>query len=85
MDEKKIVKADVIAENFSAEAEYEREENSSKRGKLIGYIVRRDVDVKVRDVSILAKLVDDVIDLKDIEFQSVQGGFSKEKEMEDDV
>jgi uncharacterized protein YggE len=85
LDDKKIAKVDVIAENLHAEPEYEREENSSKRGKLIGYIVRRDVGVKVRNVSTLAKLVDDVIDLKDIEFQSVQGGFSKEKEMEDEV
>jgi hypothetical protein len=85
LDEKKIAKTDVIAENLHAEPEYDREENSSKRGKLIGYVVRRDIGVKVRNVSILAKLVDEVINLKDIEFQSVQGAFSKETEMEDEV
>jgi uncharacterized protein len=85
LNEKKIASSDVTAENLRSEPEYEREENSSKRGKLIGYMVRRDIEVKVRNVSILAKPVDDIIDLRDIEFSSVRGGFSKEKELEDEV
>ena len=85
LEQRKVAKSDVIAENLHSEPEYEHEENSSKRGKLIGYAVTRYIDVKVRNVSMLAKLVDDVIDLNDIEFGSVHGGYSKEKEMDDEV
>jgi len=86
LNERKIAQGDVIAEDLKSEPQYEDEENSSnRRGKIIGYSVTRSFEVKVRDVATFPKLVDELIALGGVEFSAIDGGLSKEKELNDDA
>lgn len=80
-----IADKDVIAGELQSAAEYEGNEDSSRRGKLLGYRVTRSFTVKVRDVAQFPKLVDDLLALKVHEFSSIDGGLSKEEELKDQV
>jgi uncharacterized protein YggE len=82
----KIADTDVIAEDLRSEPEFEEgPEYSTKRGNFIGYKVTRPFKVKVRDVTVFPKLADELIGGGDVEFSAVDGGFSKEKETEDQI
>jgi uncharacterized protein YggE len=81
----KISKDDTIADNFRTEEEFEESEGGRKTQKVIGYVVRRAFQVKIRDVKIFPKLIDDLIATVSAEFssyESVKEGYSKEKEMD---
>jgi uncharacterized protein YggE len=83
---RKIAENDVIAESLRSEPEFEEDENYSRgHGKLIGYSVTRPFEVKVRDVTAFPKLVDELIALGGVQFSGIDGGLSKEKEMQDQV
>lgn len=86
LKEKKIPDDDIIAENLRSEPEFEQEESyPSRRGKLVGYKVSRPFQVKLRDVAIFPKLVDDLITIGSVEFWGIDPGLAKEKEMENDL
>lgn len=81
----KISKDDTIADDFRTEEEFEESEGGRKTQKVIGYVVRRIFQVKVRDVKIFPKLVDDLIATVNAEFssyESIKEGYSKEKEVD---
>jgi uncharacterized protein YggE len=83
---KKITDDDIIAENLRSEPEFEQEETySSRRGKLIGYKVSRPFAVRVRDIAIFPKLVDDLIAIGSVEFRGIFPGLAKEKEIESEL
>jgi uncharacterized protein YggE len=83
---RKIADNDVIAEDLRSEPEFEGgDDYSTKRGKLIGYKVARPFQVKVRDVTVYPKLVDELIALGGLEFSAVEGGLSKQQEIEPEV
>jgi uncharacterized protein YggE len=83
---KKIADNDIIAQNLRSEPEFEQEEAyPNRRGKLIGYKMSRPFQVKVRDVAIFPKLVDDLIAIGSVEFRSIDPGLAKEKEMENEL
>jgi uncharacterized protein len=83
---KKIADNDIIAENLRSEPEFEQEETyPSRRGKLIGYKVSRPFAVKVRDIAIFPKLVDDLIAIGSVEFRGIAPGLAKEKAMENEL
>jgi uncharacterized protein YggE len=80
----KISKDDTIADDIRTEEEFEESEGGRKTQKVIGYVVRRSFQVKVRDVKIFPQLVDDLIATVNAEFsnyESIKEGYSKEKEM----
>jgi uncharacterized protein YggE len=81
-----ISKNDTIADDFRTEEEFEESEGGSRKTqKVIGYVVRRGFDVKVRDVKIFPKLVDDLVATVNAEFSHYEGikeGYSKEKEID---
>jgi uncharacterized protein YggE len=86
IDSAKIAESDVIAQDLSSEPEYQEDENSMRnRGKLIDYKVTRPFSVKVRDLTVFPKLVDELIAVGTIEFSGIDAGLSKEKEMQDEV
>lgn len=86
LKDRRIAQNDVIAESIKSEAEFEQTENSWRnRGKLIGYAVTRPFKVKVRDVTAFPKLVDELFAIGDLDFTEIEGGLSKEKEMEDQM
>lgn len=86
LDERKIARGDVIAEDLRSEPQYEEDEaSSSRRGKIIGYSVTRSFEVKVRDVTTFPRLVDDLLALGTVEFSGIDGGLSNQKEMQDDA
>lgn len=86
LKDKKIAQNDVVAGDLKSEPQYENEEESGrKRGKIIGYSVTRIFAVKVRDVTILPKLVDELLAISGVEFSGVDPGLSKEKEMQDEI
>src|SRR2546423_8259436 len=86
IDSRKIADSDVIAQDLSSEPEYQENENSTRnRGKLIDYKVTRPFSVKVRDLTVFPKLVDELIAIGGIEFAGIIAGLSKEKEMRDEV
>src|SRR5438552_4057290 len=71
----KIAETDIIAEDLRSEPEFEQSENYSRgRGKLIGYKVTRPFEIKVRDVTVYAKLVDELLNLGLTEFSGIEGG-----------
>jgi uncharacterized protein YggE len=83
LSSRKIAEADVIAENLNTEPEFEQEEAyPRRRGKLLDYRVMRTFRVKVRDVTVFPKLVNDLLAIGGVEFSSIESGFSKEKELE---
>ena len=83
--EQKISNEDVIAESLRSEPQFENEENYQKRGKLIGYVVMRPFEVKVRDVATFPKLADKLIAIGGVEFSGIDGGLQKEKEMQEEL
>jgi uncharacterized protein YggE len=86
LNDRKIAENDVIAGDLKSEAEYQGDENDPRnRGKLIGYKVTRSFTVKVRDVTALPKLVNDVLAIGGAEFSGMDAGLSKEKAMHDEV
>jgi uncharacterized protein YggE len=86
LDEKKIAKTDVVASNLKSEPQYENEDDSSgKHGKIIGYSVTRPFSVKVRDVAVFPKLVDELMAFGGIEFSGIDAGLSDEKAMQDEI
>ena len=86
LNERKIAEKDVVAEDLRSEPQYEDEElSSSRRGKIIGYIVTRSFEIKVRDVTIFPNLVDELLALGGVQFTAIDGGLSKEKELHDDA
>jgi uncharacterized protein YggE len=86
LDSRKIAVTDVIAGDLRSEPEYEETDSSTtKHGKLIGYSVTRSFSVRVRDVAAFAKLVDELLTIGGTEFSGIEGGLSKEKEMQDEV
>lgn len=86
LNDRKIAQGDVVAEDLKSEPQYEDEESSSsRRGKIIGYIVTRSFEAKVRDVTTFPKLVDELLALGGVEFSAIDGGLSNEKQMEDDA
>lgn len=86
LDQRKVAKTDVDATDLKSEPQYENEDESdSKRGKIIGYSVGRSFTVKVRDVTAFPKLVDELLAIAGVEFSGIDGGLSKEKEMQDEV
>ena len=84
LDERKIARADIIAEDLKSNPQYQ-EENSGKRTKIIGYSVTRSFNVKVRDLSAFGKLVDELLAIGGVEFSSLNGGLSNEKQLEDEL
>ena len=86
LKERKIADNDIIAEDLRSEPEYEQEENYSRgHGKLIGYKVTRPFQIKIRDIPTFPKLTDELINIAGVEFQGIDGGLAKEKEVQDDV
>lgn len=86
LKDKKIAQNDVIAGDLKSEAQFENDEESSrKRGKAIGYSVTRIFAVKIRDVTIFPKLVDELLAIGGVEFSSIDAGLSNEKQVQDDI
>lgn len=78
--ERKIAENDVVAEQLRSEAEFEQNQNYPSRGKLIGYVVTRQFQVKVREVSAFPKLVDELIKGVNAEFSQIEPQYSKIEE-----
>jgi uncharacterized protein YggE len=86
LTEKKIAKNDIIAGDIRSEAQFERNEaHPQEYGKLIGYTVTRPFTVKIRDLTIFPKLVDQLIKIGNAELTSIVPGLSNEDEMEDQL
>ncbi len=86
LKERKIGETDVIAENLTSEPEFEQEETyPRRRGKLIDYRVTRTFKVKVRDVTAFPRLVNDLLAIGDVEFSQIEGGLSKQKEIQEQI
>ena len=81
LHERKINDNDIIAQQIRSEADFEQTEGYPRRGKLVGYVVTRQFAVKLRDVRTFPKLVDDLIADANVEFTGIEGLYSKEKEM----
>src|SRR5205823_1815656 len=86
LKERKVGDNDVIAADLKSEPQYQNEEVSSrKQGKIVGYAVTRSFAVKVRDVTIFARLVDDLLGIGGTEFSGIDPGLTKEKEVRDEI
>lgn len=82
---KKIAENDVIAEGLRSEPQFEQEQVYPRRGKVIGYTVNRTFEVKVRDITVFPRLVDQLLGLGDVEFSDIVSGLSKEKQINDEL
>jgi uncharacterized protein YggE len=84
LDERKIAKADIIAEDLKSDPQY-AEESSGKRSKIIGHRVTRSFNVKVHDLPAFGKLVDELLAIAGVEFSSINSWLSNEKEVKDEL
>ncbi len=86
LDGRKIAKNDVVAEDLTSAAEYEESETYPRdQGKVIGYKVTRPFSVKLRDVTQIPKLVNELLALVGTEFSSIDAGLADEKALKDTV
>jgi uncharacterized protein YggE len=86
LNSKKVAEKDVIASDLRSEPEYEETEDSPRgHGKLIGYKVTRPFTVKVRDLTVFAKIVDELLAIGGTEFSEIDQGLSNEKDLQDQV
>jgi uncharacterized protein YggE len=86
LKEWKIRENDIVAENLTSEPEFEQEETyPRRRGKLIDYRVTRTFKVKVRDVTVFPKLVNDLLAIGGVEFSNIEGGLSNEKDVQNQI
>jgi hypothetical protein len=84
--ERKIANEDVIAEDIRSEPEFERgDEYADRRGKLIGFKVSRRFQIRLRDLTVFPKLVDDLINISGVEFSGIEGGLAKQQEIENET
>jgi uncharacterized protein len=81
----KIPDNDVIAESLRSEPEFENEQSYVKRGKVIGFSVSRRFQVKIRDVAVFPKLVDELLAVGNAEFSDIASGLSTEREIQDQL
>jgi uncharacterized protein YggE len=84
LDERKITKADIIAEDLKSDPQYE-ETNSGKHSKIIGYRVTRSFNVKVHDLPAFGKLVDELLAIAGVEFSNINGSLSDEKQVQEEL
>lgn len=85
LDEKKVAQGDVIAEELKSEPEYEDDEASPRRrGKIVGFIITRSFEAKIRDVTTFPKLVNELLDMG-AQFTAIDGGLSKQKEIREEA
>ena len=83
LNDSKIAEQDVIAAELRSEAEYETDDDSpDTRRKFIGYFVTRSNWVKMRDLSVFSKLVDQVLGIDGVEFSTIDGWLSTHKDVE---
>lgn len=86
LKDQKVGENDVIAGEIRSEPQFEGDENSSrKQGKVVGFAVTRPFNVKIREVSVFPKLVNDLLDFRGVQFQGIDSGLSKEKEVQDEM
>jgi uncharacterized protein YggE len=84
LNERKIAEADVVASDLRSEPQFEQQPGRpDEQGKIIGYVVTRPFLVKVRELGVFPKLVDDLIALGGIEFSGIEPELAKEGEAED--
>lgn len=87
LKERKVADNDVIAQNIRTQPDFEEEENyGHRRTKLIGYRVIREFEIRLRDITVYPKLIDEFIALGGTEFtKEVEGSLSKQKEIEEQL
>ena len=86
LKERKIAENDVVATDLRSEPQYATDEQNSRRqGKITGYRVARSFDVKVRDVTVFARLVDELLSIGNTEFSGIDAGLINEKEVADEM
>jgi uncharacterized protein len=85
LNERKIAENDVIAAEVKSEPQFEGETYAPKKGKLVGYSVTRNFEVKVRALPAFPKLVDELISITGVEFNNIDAGLTKEKETQEEI
>jgi uncharacterized protein YggE len=81
----KVGDKDLIAYGVFSEPQFEEEGNGQHRGKVIGYTVRRNFELRLRDVTAFPKLIGELAAFDGIELSNVDTGFSKEAEVEEQL
>lgn len=83
----KIADNDIVAEQIRTEPQFESEEKfGQRRDKLVGYKGSRDFKIKLRDIAVYPKLIDQLIALGGAEFtEATEGDLSKRKEIEEQL
>ncbi len=85
LDEKKIAEKDVIAGDLHSEAEYQGGNQAGERRTFTGYLVTRSFTVKVREVGIFPKLVNELLSLGVENFSGIDPGLADEKKLQAQV
>ncbi|HKP04595.1 MAG TPA: SIMPL domain-containing protein [Chthoniobacterales bacterium] len=85
LKDKNIAQSDTIAADIKSEPEFEYDEPGHRKGKIIRYSVTRRFEVKVHNLEIFPKLVDELIGIPGTEFTEITGALKKQKEVEDEI
>jgi uncharacterized protein YggE len=83
----KVADSDVVAKSIRTEPQFESDEKfGQRRDRLIGYKILRDFEIKLRDIAVYPKLIDELIALGGAEFtEPTEGDLSKRKEIEKQI
>ena len=86
LDTNKIAEKDVVAIQLKSDPQFEKTtDGGSNEGKVVGYRVDRPFEVRVRDVRILPKLVDDLFAIGDVEFGTINAELSDKKQLQEQM
>jgi uncharacterized protein YggE len=85
LNDKKVARSDVIAADIKSEPEFESDEAGRKKGKIIRYSVTRRFEVRVRNLEVFPKLVDELIGIPGTEFTDITGALTKQKDVENEI
>jgi uncharacterized protein YggE len=84
--EAKIEDRDVVAQDLSSDAEYERDEtDTKKRGNLIGYVVTRRFKLTLRDVTKYGKLGDQIMELGGVRLDYISAEVANRDKIGEDL
>jgi uncharacterized protein YggE len=86
LGKRKIANQDIIADDFRTEEEFEETEGGSRKTqKVIGYVVKRSFQIRLRDVKAFPNLVDDLVATMNAEFSAYGGGISEGYSKEEEI
>ena len=83
LESQRIAEKDIVAGDIKSTPWLE--ESSTKRPKIVGHEITRSFEVRVIDVRIVPKLVDDLLAMPSVDFSKLESAISNAKEVREEI